>query len=172
MHASLIVDGHHLPFEVVKTFLRAKTDQRCILVSDITAMAGMKPGKYETSLGFVEVLPNGRLVVAGQKNLLAGASLPIGAGIVNVMRFANVKLKTAVEMATRNPLKMIGETSVEPRLHAKANFVLFDLPGLGKNGDLGEIIIRAVINHGELVYRAPSHRHPVEDRLQQPISAR
>ena len=42
--ASLIVDGQHLPPAVVKTFLRAKTPSRCVLISDVTALAGLPPG--------------------------------------------------------------------------------------------------------------------------------
>ncbi len=44
--ASLIVDGHHLPPEVVQTIVRAKTPARCILVSDLSGLAGMPPGRY------------------------------------------------------------------------------------------------------------------------------
>ncbi|HIA19251.1 MAG TPA: N-acetylglucosamine-6-phosphate deacetylase, partial [Planctomycetaceae bacterium] len=99
--ASLIVDGHHLPAEVVKAFVRCKTVERCILVSDITGMAGMPPGLHENaSLGQVEILEDGRLVVPGQRQLLAGASLPIGVGIANVMRFADVDLASAIGMAS------------------------------------------------------------------------
>ena len=72
--ASLIVDGHHLPPEVVKTFVRAKSPERCILVSDLSGMAGMPPGRYATEFCDLEILSDGRLVIAGQDQLLAGAS--------------------------------------------------------------------------------------------------
>ena len=64
--AGLICDGHHLPPEVVKVFVRAKTPERCILVSDISGQAGQTPGRYESPFCDVEILPSGRLVVAGQ----------------------------------------------------------------------------------------------------------
>ncbi len=90
--ASIIADGHHLPPAVVKSFVRGKTPERIILVSDITALAGMPPGhRAMTSLGEVEVLDDGRLVMAGQREYLAGASMPLLVGIANVMRFADVR---------------------------------------------------------------------------------
>ena len=90
--ASLIVDGHHLPPAVVKSMIRAKTPARVVLVSDITSMGGMPPGKYQTGLGELEVLPGGKLVPAGRPGILAGASLPIHVCVANVMRFAGVDL--------------------------------------------------------------------------------
>lgn len=104
--ASLIVDGHHLPPAVVKSFVRAKTVRRCILISDVSGLAGLPPGCYQANHGKVDLLPNGRLVVAGQRKILAGASLPIGAGIANVMHFAGVDLADAVRMAVHHPAEL------------------------------------------------------------------
>ncbi|MBM4005615.1 MAG: amidohydrolase family protein [Planctomycetes bacterium] len=107
--ATLIVDGHHLPASVVKCFLRVKSIARCALISDITGMAGMPPGNYSgTPLGNIEVLDDGRLVVAGQRELLAGASLPIGHGVANVMKFAGLDLRDAVQMASLNAQRLAG----------------------------------------------------------------
>ena len=145
--ASLIVDGHHLPAEVVKAFIRCKTVERCILVSDITGMAGMPPGLHENaSLGQVEILKDGRLVVPGQRQLLAGASLPIGVGIANVMRFADVDLASAIGMASERPARILGQSPVELEAGSPADLVLFDLP------DNEPLRVVATIKAGELVY--------------------
>lgn len=106
--AGLIVDGHHLPPEVVKTFVRAKTPERCILVSDMSGFAGMPPGRYQNGLCEVELLPSGRLVIAGQMQLLAGGSLPLNVCVANVLRFADVSLATAVDMASVHPARLLG----------------------------------------------------------------
>lgn len=151
--ASLIVDGHHLPPSVVKSFVRAKTPARVLLVSDITAMAGMPPGVYRnTGIGDVEVLEDGKLVVAGQRQYLAGAALPIGVGVANVMRFAGVDLKTAVEMACIRPAEVLGELPVRLEVGAAADLVLFDLPGADGQGPLGQLEVRETIKAGEKVY--------------------
>ena len=71
--ASLIADGQHLPAEVVQSMVRAKTPANCILVSDLSGLAGLPPGRYPSNLSEVEILEDGRLVVAGRREILAGA---------------------------------------------------------------------------------------------------
>lgn len=155
--ASLIVDGHHLPPAVVKSMVRAKTPERCLLVSDITAMAGMPPGVYHnTGIGDVEVLEDGKLVVAGQRQYLAGAALPIGVGVANVMRFAGVDLTTAIEMASIRPAELIGQTPVKLEHGAVADLVLFDLPNAHGGGELGQLEVRLTVNKGEVAYNEPA----------------
>jgi N-acetylglucosamine-6-phosphate deacetylase len=152
--ASLIVDGHHLPPAVVKSFVRAKTPQRCILISDITSLAGMPPARYDTpGLGAVEVLADGRLVVAGQRQYLAGAALPIGAGVANVMQFAGVDLATAIEMSSIRPAQLIGQPPVRLEAGAPANLIQFDLVETQNREQPVQLQIRATINTGQLVYK-------------------
>jgi N-acetylglucosamine-6-phosphate deacetylase len=127
--ASLIADGHHLPASVVKCFVRAKSPARCILVSDLVGMAGMPPGRYRnTSIGDIEILDDGRLVVAGQRQYLAGAGLPIHYGIPNVMKFAEVPLSTAINMVTTYPARLLDLPAPRIEVGASSELVLFDLP--------------------------------------------
>jgi N-acetylglucosamine-6-phosphate deacetylase len=105
--ASLIVDGHHLPPSVVKSMVRAKTPQRCILVSDKTSLGGLPPGVYHTPLGDIELLSDGKPVVAGQRDILAGAAQPLSVNIAKVIDFAGVDLKMAIDMATVNPARLM-----------------------------------------------------------------
>jgi N-acetylglucosamine-6-phosphate deacetylase len=106
--ATIIADGHHLPPAVVKCLVRGKTPERLVLISDITGMAGSAPGCYERSgLGQIEVLPDGRAVVAGQREYLAGATQPLHLGVTNVMRFAGVTLREAVDMASARPAQLL-----------------------------------------------------------------
>ena len=105
--ASLIVDGHHLPSEVVKTFVR-KSAERCILVSDRSGLAGFPPGVYHGALADLEILADGRLVIAGQDQFLAGARRPIGEGVARLMEYAEVDLATAIRMASHQPSQLMG----------------------------------------------------------------
>jgi N-acetylglucosamine-6-phosphate deacetylase len=151
--ASLIVDGHHLPPEVVQTIVRAKTPQRCILVSDLSGLAGLPVGRYATQLCELDILPDGRLVIAGQDQLLAGASQPIGVGVANVMRFAGVELDTAVDMASRHPLELLGRQPGRLQSGDPANLVLFDLHD-GPDGRVACLDVRETLCHGERVFTA------------------
>jgi N-acetylglucosamine-6-phosphate deacetylase len=126
--ASLIVDGHHLPPAVVKSMIRAKTPERIVLVSDVTSMGGMPPGRYQTGLGELEVLASGKLVPAGQPGILAGASQPIHLCVANVMRFAGVDLATAIDMASSRPASLIGLDQFGLAVERLANLLVFDLP--------------------------------------------
>lgn len=145
--ASLIVDGHHLPPEVVKTMVRAKTPARCVLVSDESGLAGLPPGRYTSSGCELEILGDGRLVIAGQDQLLAGASAPIGVCVANVIRFAGVDLKTAIDMATVNPLALLGKSGGGLRPGDRADLVLFHW-----QPDDADLQIVATIASGETVY--------------------
>jgi N-acetylglucosamine-6-phosphate deacetylase len=149
--ASLIADGHHLPLSVVKSMIRAKTPERIVLVSDITSMGGMPAGRYQTGLGELEVLPSGKLVPAGQPEILAGASLPIHVCVANTMRFAGVSLPTAIHMASTHPAALISLAGHALDVGAAANLVLFDLP---RADAPDRLVIRQTINAGQIVFDA------------------
>ena len=134
--ASLIADGHHLPPAVIKSFVRCKTPERVILVSDVTGMAGMPAGRYASdSLGEVEVMDDGRLVVAGQTQYLAGASRPLIDGLANVVNFAEVDLAEAVRMASSRPADFIGCSVNQFRVGDPADFIELSVEE-SANGDL------------------------------------
>ena len=79
---------------------------------------------------------------------MAGANLPIGVGVANVMRFAGLDLATAVGLATSQPAKLLGLPAAMLAEGATADLVLFDLPEDSTAG-LG---IRATILAGEVVH--------------------
>ncbi len=151
--ASLIVDGHHLPPEVVQSFVRAKTPERCVLVSDLSGLAGLPPGRYATQLCELEILADGRLVIAGQDQLLAGASLPLGVGVANVMRFAGVDLATAIRMASEHPAQLLSWRPNRLRPGDPADLMLFRLP-CGADGRPTGLVVEATLTAGQVRYRA------------------
>ncbi|MFZ5828694.1 MAG: N-acetylglucosamine-6-phosphate deacetylase [Planctomycetota bacterium] len=106
--ASLIADGHHVPGEVLRCFVRAKSPSRCVLISDLSGQAGQPPGRYPGGLCEVEILESGKLVIAGQSELLAGATAPLATGIARVMYDVQVPLAEAVDMASIRPARLLG----------------------------------------------------------------
>ncbi|MCA9179119.1 MAG: amidohydrolase family protein [Planctomycetales bacterium] len=151
--ANLIADGHHLPDAVLKTFVRAKSPARCVLVSDITGLGGMPPGRYEsTSIGDVEVLEDGRLVVAGQRQFLAGAALPLRRGVPQLMRAAGLSLAEALPLATTQPARLASLPAGDLRIGARADLITFRLPADDDNAPMLEIT--STMLAGNLVYTA------------------
>ena len=104
---SLIVDGHHLPPAVVKSMMRAKTLDRCILISDATALAGMPPGTYQFAGQPVELTADRCIRLAGTE-YLAGSAIVLARGVENIVRFAGISLKEAVSLATLQPSRLLG----------------------------------------------------------------
>lgn len=135
--ASLIADGYHLPPAMLKCLIRSKGPQRVVLISDITGIAGTigsVPGLYETAgLGRVEVLADGRVVVAGQQELLAGATQPLHVGIANVVRYADVSLADAIDMASLRPAHLLGICCDPFSVGSNADLIQFHF----RSGDAG-----------------------------------
>ena len=150
--AGIIVDGHHLPPAVVKSLVRAKTPDRCVLVSDLSGQAGQPPGLYHSDFCDIEILPDGKLVIAGQQELLGGAAMPANVCVANVMRFAGVDLATAMRMAACNPARLLGipPGGLEPG--DPADLVQFNLAPRA-DGELGHSFdVRATVFDGEQIY--------------------
>jgi N-acetylglucosamine-6-phosphate deacetylase len=145
LSASLIVDGQHLPPAVVKTFVRAKSPERCVLVSDLSGYAGLPIGRHVGGMIDVEILPEGRLVIAGQRELLAGAVAPLGIGVCNAMRMAGLTLAQAIAMATAQPAKLIGVIAGEIAVGQPADLVLFDLPAAADGSGPSDFCVRKVV---------------------------
>lgn len=105
--ASLIVDGHHLPPQLVKIFCRAKGFDRTILISDAVQYAGLTPGIYDGGHCAIDVRADGFVGVIGQPRL-AGSGLLLLRGVENCVRFTGAALADAIAAATSNPAKYIG----------------------------------------------------------------
>jgi N-acetylglucosamine-6-phosphate deacetylase len=114
--ASLIVDGHHLPPEVVKVFARVKSPGRCVVISDSVWLADQPPGRYRFLGGPVELTPDGKVRLGGS-GYLAGSVLDLATAVANVVRFTGLGVADAVAMATRQPailLRCPNEGSLAP----------------------------------------------------------
>ena len=156
--ASLIVDGHHLPPTVAKSMIRAKTLDRCLLVSDAVALAGMKPGIYQFAGKSVELTAERCVRLVGTE-YLAGSAIELARGIENSVRFAGITLEEAVSLATLQPMHLL---NAEKRVEAQTNLILFEWDAVQC-----EINLLATIIGDGLVYHAET-RSPEEKLIRKP----
>jgi N-acetylglucosamine-6-phosphate deacetylase len=143
--ASIIVDGFHLTREEVRTFFKTKGPENTVLVSDLTRLAGMPPGRYQ-DFGQELVMTKEGAIMLLSENVLAGASFLITRGIENVIKFTGCTLGEAIDMATRNPARLLslqdrGEIAVGKR----ADLILFEFQD-------GSLDIRKTLVGGEVVF--------------------
>lgn len=141
--ASLIVDGHHLPPSVAKSMIRAKTLDRCVLVSDAVALAGMEPGTYQFAERSVELTTDRCVRLVGTE-YLAGSAIELARGVENSVRFAGISLKEAVSLATLQPMHLL---NAKAQVESETNLILFEWDAAQY-----EINLIATIVGGELVY--------------------
>ncbi len=133
LYAELICDGIHVAPEFVRLWLRAKGEERAILVTDGISATGMPDANYR--LGELEVaVKDGRCLLASDLasgvQTLAGSVLTMDRAVANLRRFTGVPLATAVHLASRNPARLLGlDTLVETAVGRPANFNVYSAEG-------------------------------------------
>jgi N-acetylglucosamine-6-phosphate deacetylase len=141
--ASIIVDGIHLPDYVVKNFIRAKGVDRILLTTDSMAGASAPAGRYTLGDLEVEVRPDDRTARLPGTPYLAGSTLTMDRAVNNVIRFADLTLPAAVQMAVQNGGKLFPEAGKAIVPGSPADLVLFE-----RREDL---VIRSAWIHGEKI---------------------
>lgn len=147
LFASLITDGYHLPRSVVYCMVRVKTPQRILITCDASGFAGSPPGRYRNELGEVDVLPDGRIVVAGQEQILAGSGAGTDICVARLIEYAEVSLREAIDMTSRNPCRLLNCPEAQLRPDSLADLFVFRYPGPPAN-----LEILATLASGELQY--------------------
>lgn len=105
--AGLIVDGHHLPREVVRTMVKAKGLSRVVLVTDAVNAAASPPGRYKLGELEVEREPSGRVTQVDAGNL-AGSSLTLDDAIGRTADYCQLTLDEVLPLASTQPAALIG----------------------------------------------------------------
>jgi len=136
LYASIISDGHHLPASVVRSFIQTKSTMRTIITCDASGLAGCPPGVYTLDSGNVEVLEDGNIVIAGQRQLLAGSGSATHSCVANAIEMAGVSLQQAFDMAGQNPSHLLGFEVVRLQRGSRADLVLFHYDGPGSKLDV------------------------------------
>jgi N-acetylglucosamine-6-phosphate deacetylase len=150
LSASVIADGHHLPASVLRSILRTKSTRNVILTCDAAGLAGCPPGVYTEGAMRMEILDDGRIVVAGQRQFLAGSGADTGQCVVETVRNADIPLPQAVDMAGRNPARLLGFEEIRLRRGARADLFLFNLPAAGKSLDVVATVAAGTLRFGRI----------------------
>jgi N-acetylglucosamine-6-phosphate deacetylase len=158
LYAELICDGIHVAPEFVRLWLRAKGEDRAILMTDGISATGMPDANY--MLGELEVtMKNGRCLLTSDlakgTETLAGSVLTMNRAVANLRRFTGATLATAVNLASRNPARMLGLDDLGAiAIGRPANFNLYSAAG-----ELRQTILRGRVLPSPMD-RPPSHVRP------------
>jgi N-acetylglucosamine-6-phosphate deacetylase len=140
MYAEVICDGVHVAPEMVSLWLRAKGPERAILVTDGVSATGMPEGEYLLG-GFGVTVREGRCLLTSDLvrgvETLAGSVLTMDRAVANVQAFTGCGLKKAMEMASANPVRMLGMDVGEIAVGQPANFNVW-----GEDGRLMRTMLR------------------------------
>lgn len=108
LHASIITDGHHLPATLIKCIVRVKGAARLLLTCDAGSLAGLPPGKYSEWGTELEVLPSGKIVVAGTP-FLAGSGHFTDTCVSHLLSVVpELGLGAALDLASARPRELLG----------------------------------------------------------------
>jgi N-acetylglucosamine-6-phosphate deacetylase len=120
--AMIITDGNHLPASMLKTIIRTKGPERCVVVSDSSPPAGLGVGQYEVLDHKVVLDETGRLndLTTGY---LAGSSATMLQCMNHLASLDLVGCDELFAMGFDNPLALIGLGSEDV---AGGRDILFD----------------------------------------------
>ncbi|GGB38129.1 N-acetylglucosamine-6-phosphate deacetylase [Roseibium aquae] len=103
----LIADGHHVHAAVLKMLMAAGPVDRMTLVTDAMSTVGVSADTFSLN-GRTVTRANGRLTVAG--GTLAGSDLDMMSAVRFTVHHCGQPLERALQMASRNPARMLGLT--------------------------------------------------------------
>jgi N-acetylglucosamine-6-phosphate deacetylase len=92
---------------VVRCFLRVKTPARLVLTCDASSLAGMPAGRYRGWEQDIEIQPGDKIIVSGTP-YLAGSGVFTDHCVGHALRFAEVTLADALDMAGARPRALLG----------------------------------------------------------------
>ena len=107
LYASFIADGHHIPFYTLKNFIRAKTQERTVLVTDAMEAADVGPGYFKLGNEPVVVTEDLKVYKPGQFHL-AGSALTLDKAVIHVSEKCGVPFEEAWGMASTLPASLAG----------------------------------------------------------------
>jgi N-acetylglucosamine-6-phosphate deacetylase len=97
-----IADGVHVPFFALRNYLRAASLERCIIVTDAIAPAGLGPGRY--TLGRWELDIGADMVArAPDGSHLIGAAITMVQSVINLQQHLQLSSADVRRLTVENP---------------------------------------------------------------------
>jgi N-acetylglucosamine-6-phosphate deacetylase len=104
---SFIADGAHVPFVALGNYLKLAGYDRCIIVTDAIAPAGLGPGRY--TLGRWDVVVDDDMVPrAPDRSHFLGSAVTMQQSADNLARALNVPPDVLRRLTSENPGRLIG----------------------------------------------------------------
>ena len=135
---------------MIRSFIAAKGKSNIVITCDAAGLAGCPPGKYVAASGQVEILKDGRIVIAGQNQLLAGSSLETVVCVAHALSVADLSLREAFDMAGRNPCRLLGCEEVNLVAGSLADLVVFNYAGPGSRLEWQATVASGELRFGTL----------------------
>lgn len=104
-YCGIIVDGKHVDPATLRIALRCKRADRLMLVTDAMPSVGATNKRFALQ-GRTITVQDG--VCVAPDGTLAGSDLDMASAVRNAMEMLGLDLKTAIEMAARNPAAFLG----------------------------------------------------------------
>lgn len=147
-YAELICDGLHISPEMVHLAYKCKGSERLVLITDSMEATAVGDGTYSIA-GMTCIVKDGKALTTDGH--LAGSTLSLLEGLVNLMRFCGLSLDEALPAATRNPAAMVRALNRVGTLEVGkyADFIVLD-PNFAENAH-PLTAIQAVMLGGERV---------------------
>ncbi|QNN25398.1 N-acetylglucosamine-6-phosphate deacetylase [Planctomycetales bacterium ZRK34] len=111
-----IADGIHVPWFALGNYVRCAGPERCIIVSDAIAAAGLGPGRYSLGELGIDVGPD-RVARYGDTGYLAGSCTTLPDAASNLAEHLHLTEAQIHQMTHANPLAVLRHET----LHARPN---------------------------------------------------
>jgi len=129
LYASIITDGYHLPDSFIRVVIKTKRD-KAVLVSDVTAFAGLPAGRYQTHIGAdVTLTQDGKIFLSNNPNYLAGSAKTLLENVQHLTERGIVSICTAWCMASINPATIITGRKFNQNVWPDNDLVEFKIVG-------------------------------------------
>ena len=125
LSASIIPDGHHLPWNLVQCIQRCKTLDRLIITCDASPLAGLPPGRYSPWGSEVEITSEGKIILSSQ-GVLAGSWDFTSACVEKMIANTGLSYAQVHPLACDQPRRLLGLPVPTLEVGQPANLVLLN----------------------------------------------